>query len=69
VSPPTSLIKVGPCHCSYICVPRLALRVYVAGDLNQKNIIRSMRSLDFVCAHVTRAHPLEPELPSAITHF
>jgi len=34
-----------------------------------KTIVRSKRSLDYVHSCFTRAHPLEPELLSAIRHF
>jgi len=57
------------CHCSYVFVPCLAFRVHVAGDLNQKNIVRSKRCVDTVRLRFTRAHPLKPELPSAISIF
>ena len=58
----------GPCHCSYIFVTCLPLRVYVAGDLN-KNIVCSKRSLGFATRAILGLIRLEPELPSAITQF
>jgi len=58
----------GPCHCSYLFVPCLALRVHVAGDLN-KTIVRSRRSHDFVHLRFTRAHTSETELSYAFKYF
>jgi len=46
-----------------------SLGVHVAGDLNQKNIVRSRRSPDFVRSRFTQAHLLEPEMYSATRHF
>jgi len=54
---------------SYIFVPCLAFRVRVAGDMNNKNNVRSRFSPDSGRSPFTRAHPLESELFTAIKHF
>ena len=46
----------------------LAFRVQFAGDVNQKISFATI-ALKYVRSLVTRAHPLEPELPSAIKYF
>ena len=76
VLPPTSLIKVvnsGYFHwaLSVFIYFRfmLAFRVQFAGDVKKRNIVRNNGSLEYVRSRFTRAHPLEPELPSAIKYF
>jgi len=78
VLPPISLIKVvnsGSFHwaLSVFIYFRfmLAFRVQFAGDMNQKYQIKNINngSLEYVRSLFTRAHPLEPELPSAIRYF
>ena len=77
VLPPTSLIKVvnsGCFHCglSVFIYFRfmLAIRMQFAGDVNKKISFATMAlSNTFARSLFTRAHPLEPELPSAIKYF
>jgi len=42
----------------------LAFRVQFAGDVNKKKIVRNNGSLEYIRSLFTRAHPLQPELPS-----
>ena len=42
----------------------LAFRVHFAGDVNKKKIVRNNGSLEYIRSLFTRAHPLQPELPS-----
>jgi len=47
----------GPCHCSYIFVPRLASRVHVAGDLNKTiSLVASVLSTSFARALLGLIH-------------
>jgi len=76
VPPPTSLIKVVNEEFFHLA---LSLLIYFrsTSDLSRsccrwpesKNTVRSRGSLDFVRWRFTRAHPPEPELPSAIRYF
>jgi len=66
----TRAIFIRRNHCSYIFVPRLAFRVHVAGDMNKTiSFVVDRRYLDFVRSCLTRAHPLETELPYAVELF
>jgi len=56
-------------NAKYIFVTSLPSHAHVAGDLYQEMSFVVRRSLDFVRSRFTRAHPLEPELPSAIKYF
>ena len=47
----TRALLFGPCHCSYIFVPRLAFRVHVAGDLDKTiSFVVGALSTSFTCA-------------------
>ena len=76
VLPPTSLIKVVNSSSFHWALSvfvyfrfMLAFRVQFADDVNQKNIVRNNGSLEDIRSLFTWAHPLEPELPSAIKYF
>jgi len=75
VLPPISLIKVVNSGSSHWALSvfiyfrfMLAFRVQFAGDVI-KNIVRNNGSLEYARSLFTRAHPLKPELPSAIKYF
>ena len=64
----TLALSIGHCQCSYIFFScwLSACNLQVTWI---KNIVRSNGSLEYVRSLFTRAHPLEPELPSAIKYF
>ena len=47
----------------------LALRVQFAGDVNKKISFATTALSNTFAPLFTRAHPLDPELPSAIKYF
>ena len=66
----TLALSIGPCQCSYIfvsCWPS-ALRS-ICRWRESKNIVCSNSYLEYVCSRFSQAHPLDPELPSAIKYF
>jgi len=60
---------VGFCYYSSIFIPCLAFRIHVASDLNQKLSFVASVFLHCVRSRFIWAHPLEPELLSAIRHL
>jgi len=76
VLPPTSLIKVvnsGSFHWTLSVFMyfrfMLAFRVQFAGDVNKKISFATTALSNTFAPLFTRAHPLDPELPSAIKYF
>jgi len=61
--------SVGHCQCSYIFVScwLSACNLQVTW-IKKKYIVRNNGSLEYIRSHISRAHPLEPELPSAIKY-
>jgi len=63
----TLALSIGPCQCSYIYVSCWPSVFNLQVTWIKK--YRSNGSLEYLRSRFTRAHPLEPELPSIITYF
>jgi len=64
----TLALSIGHCQCSCIFVS-CWLSPAICRWRESENIVRNNGSLEYIRSLFTRAHPLEPELPSAIKYF